>query len=265
MYPFNYHRPQSADDALALFKAAEDGIYLAGGQTLLPTMKQRLAAPTDLIDLCNVPDLRGIELETQAVSVGALTLHSEVAGHEGIRSALPVLSSLAGEIGDSQVRNRGTLGGSVANSDPAADYPAAIVGLGATIHTMDRSIEGDDFFKDLFETALNPGELITRICFPVPERAAYQKFPNPASRYAIVGVLVADFSGEIRVGVTGAGPCAFRASGIEQVLNADLNPESIDAVEVPESGFNNDLHASAIDRAHLVKVMAKRAVADLLN
>ena len=176
-----------------------------------------------------------------------------------------MLAELAGLIGDNQVRNRGTIGGSVANSDPAADYPAAVVGLGATVVTADRSISGDEFFLNLFETALQPGEIVTRIEFPTPTRAAYQKFPNPASRYAVVGVLIADFDGTIRVGVTGAGPCAFRASGIEEVLNANLDPNAIDGVEVPDSGFNSDLHASAEYRAHLVKVMAKRALDDLLS
>ncbi len=264
MYPFTYHRPAAIDEAVEVFRGAEDGLYLAGGQTLLPTMKQRLAAPTDLIDLSAIDALSGIEVRADQVSVGALTLHAEVASHPEIRSTMPVLGTLANEIGDAQVRNRGTLGGSVANSDPAADYPAAIIGLGATIHTQNRAIAGDDFFRDLFETALDPGELVVRVDFPVPTRAAYHKFPNPASRYAIVGVLVADFSGTIRVGVTGAGPCAFRASGIEQVLNADLDISALDAVEVPDSGFNSDLHASAEYRAHLVKVMAKRAVAELL-
>jgi carbon-monoxide dehydrogenase medium subunit len=176
-----------------------------------------------------------------------------------------VLAQVAGEIGDGQVRNRGTLGGSVANSDPAADYPAAVIALGATVHTLSRSIAADDFFKNLFETALQPGEIITRIDFPIPTRAAYRKFPNPASRYAVVGVLVADFGGSIRVGVTGAGPCAFRATAIEQALNANLDPAAVDPVQVPDASFNNDLHASAEYRAHLVKVMASRAVQDLLG
>ncbi|MEJ2089778.1 MAG: FAD binding domain-containing protein, partial [Gammaproteobacteria bacterium] len=167
-------------------------------------------------------------------------------------------------IGDAQVRNLGTIGGSVANSDPAADYPAAVIGLGATIHTQKRSISADDYFQDLFETALEPGEVITRIDFPVPDRAAYRKFPNPASRYAVAGVLVAKFAGSVRVGITGAGPCAFRATAIEEVLSRNLSPEALADIEVPDAGFNSDLHASAEYRAHLVKVMAERAVADLL-
>ena len=182
-----------------------------------------------------------------------------------VRSAIPALAELAGQIGDAQVRNCGTIGGSVANSDPAADYPAAVVALGATVHTDKRAIAGDDFFKDLFETALGPGEIITAVEFPVPQRAAYRKFPNPASHYAVVGVMVAQFDGGMRVGVTGAGPCAFRPRTLEEVLNASLSPAALDGVEVPDTGFNNDLHASAEYRAHLVRVMAKRAVAALVG
>ncbi|MEQ8858672.1 MAG: xanthine dehydrogenase family protein subunit M [Pseudomonadales bacterium] len=264
MYPFKYHRPATLDEARALFQGVDDGIYIAGGQTLIPTMKQRLAAPSDVIDLAGLADLSGIEVAADVVRVGAFSRHAEVAGHPGIRSTLPVLAELADCIGDGQVRNRGTLGGSVANSDPAADYPAAVIGLGATVHTQDRSIAADDYFIDLFETALSPGEIITRIDFPVPDRAAYRKFPNPASRYAVVGVLVADFGGSIRVGITGAGPCAFRSTAMEQALSAKLDPAALDQVEVPDAGFNSDLFASADYRAHLVRVMAGRAVADLL-
>ncbi len=265
MYPFTYHRPQSVDEAIALFADAEDPIYLAGGQTLIPTMKQRLAAPSDVIDLAGLGDLSGVETANGRVSVGAFTRHAEVAAHDGIRAALPVLAYVAGCIGDGQVRNRGTMGGSVANSDPAADYPAAVIGLGATVHTNQRSIAADDFFQDLFETALDPGEIITRFEFPVPRRAAYRKFPHPASRYAVVGVLVAEFDGSVRVGITGAGPCAFRGTALEQALVERLDPEVVDGVEVPDAGFNSDLFASADYRAHLVKVMARRAVEDLVG
>lgn len=263
MYQFNYHRPATLDEATALYKDADDPVYLSGGQTLIPTMKQRLAAPTDVIDLAAIDGLAGIAVSGGVVKVGAFTRHAEVAASADVRSAIPALADLAEQIGDGQVRNRGTIGGSVANSDPAADYPAAVVGLGATVHTDRREIAGDEFFKNLFETALEPAEIITAIDFPVPTRAAYQKFPNPASRYAVVGVLVADFDGTIRVGVTGAGPCAFRACSIEDVLNKNLDPDALDGVEVPDAGFNNDLHASAEYRAHLVKIMAKRAVAAL--
>lgn len=263
MYPFAYHRPQSLDEATTLFSDAEDPIYLAGGQTLIPTMKQRLAAPSDVIDLAGVADLSGVETGNGRVRVGAFTRHAQVAAHQGIRSALPVLAYVAGCIGDGQVRNRGTMGGSVANSDPAADYPAAVIGLGATVHTNQRTIAADDFFQDLFETALDPGEIITGFEFPVPRRAAYRKFPHPASRYAVVGVLVAEFDGAVRVGITGAGPCAFRGTALEQALGERLDPEVVDSVEVPDAGFNSDLFASADYRAHLVKVMARRAVEDL--
>jgi carbon-monoxide dehydrogenase medium subunit len=181
-----------------------------------------------------------------------------------LRDALPVLCSLAGQIGDAQVRNRGTLGGSVANSDPAADYPAAVIGLGANIITNKRTIAAADYFHDLFETALDPGEIIAAIEFPRPRRASYCKFPNPASRYAVAGVLVADFGGKIRVGVTGAGPCAFRAINLEEALNARLAPEAVDAVEIEYDRFNSDLHATAEFRANLVRVMARRAVAALI-
>ena len=264
MYQFNYHRPASVEEAVALFGRAEDGFYLSGGQTLIPTLKQRLAAPSDVIDLSGIESLQGIRVSGGSVSVGAFTRHADVAESPEILQALPVLAALAGEIGDAQVRNLGTLGGSVANSDPAADYPAAVIGLGATLHTQTRSIAADDYFQDLFETALEAGEILTRIDFPIPDRAAYCKFANPASRYAVAGVLVADFGGIIRVGVTGAGPCAFRATAMEAALSADLRPEVARAVDMPHADFNSDLHASAEYRANLVQVMAERAVADLL-
>ena len=265
MYKFNYHKPATLDDAARLFAEADDGFYLSGGQTLIPTLKQRLASPTDVIDLSGIEAMRGIEVSGGTVSVGAFTRHAEVAGSSAVAEALPVLAELAGLIGDAQVRNMGTLGGSVANSDPAADYPAAVIGLGATLHTPSRSIAADDFFKDLFETALEEGEILTRIDFPIPDRAAYRKFPNPASRYAVTGVLVADFAGSIRVGVTGAGPCAFRATAMEAALSADLRPEVARATEVSAENLNSDMHASAEYRANLVQVMAERAVADLLS
>lgn len=265
MYQFNYHKPETVEDAVRLFDEADDGFYLSGGQTLIPTLKQRLASPSDLIDLSGVDSLRGIEVADGVVSMGAFTRHAEVAGSAAIVQALPVLAELAGLIGDAQVRNMGTLGGSVANSDPAADYPAAVIGLGATLHTQARSIAADDYFRDLFETALEAGEILTRIDFPIPDRAAYRKFPNPASRYAVVGVLVADFAGSIRVGVTGAGPCAFRATAMESALSADLRPEVARATAVPADQLNADMHASAEYRANLVQVMAERAVADLLG
>lgn len=264
MYEFDYSKPATLAEAAARYGDAEDPVYLSGGQTLIPTMRQRLATPTDVIDLSGIPNLRGITLGDGTVTIGALTRHGEVAGAEKVRSTLPALAALAGQIGDAQVRNCGTLGGSVANSDPAADYPAAVVALGARVHTDKRAIPGDEFFQDLFETALEPGEIITAVEFPIPRRAAYQKFPNPASRYAVVGVMVAQFDQGVRVGVTGAGPCAFRVRTFEDALNADLSPAALDGAEVPDARFNSDLHASAEYRAHLVRVMAKRAVAALV-
>jgi len=218
MYSFDYHKPAALDQALELFRSADDPIFLAGGMTLIPTMKQRLAAPTDVIDISAIGELRGVALSDKGLSIGALTTHNEVASHPLVAQHLPVLAQLAATIGDNQVRNRGTIGGSIANSDPAADYPAALVALGGTVVTQSRSIVGDDFFLDLFETALQPCELITRIEFPLPDRAAYAKFRNQASGYAVVGALVADFQGKIRVGITGAGPCACRAICIENEL-----------------------------------------------
>lgn len=265
MYAFDYHRPDSLAAAVALRLSAADGVFLAGGMTLIPTLKQRLASPSDLIDLACVPGLRGIEVKGERVVIGAMTCHAEVADSPEVQSAIPALAHLAGLIGDTQVRNRGTMGGSIANSDPSADYPAAVIALGATIVTDQREIAAGDYFKSLFETALEPGEMIRAIAFPVPRRAAYQKFPNPASRYAVVGVFVAQFAEGVRVGVTGAGPCAFRARTIEDALAQRLAPEAVDAAAIDHSRFNSDLHASAEYRANLLRVMARRAVAELLG
>jgi aerobic carbon-monoxide dehydrogenase medium subunit len=265
MHRFDYHKPTTIKDAADARRARADSTYLAGGQTLIPTLKQRLAAPSDLIDLGAVSGLSGIEVTKEKVVIGAMTQHAQVASSPEVRRAIPALAHLAGEIGDAQVRNRGTIGGSLANSDPAADYPAAVVGLNATIHTSKRAIGADAYFKDLFTTALEPGELIVKVEFPVPKRAAYHKFPNPASRYAVVGVMVAETGGKIRVGVTGAGPCAFRATAIEAALAKKLAVDSIDPVTIDASKLNSDMHASAEYRANLVKVMAQRAVADLLG
>ncbi len=265
MYEFDYHRPDSLAAAIALRSDAADGTYLAGGMTLLPTLKQRLASPSDLIDLSAVPDLTGITVVGGVVTVGAMTRHAQVAASEPVKGAIPALAYLAGQIGDAQVRNRGTMGGSVANSDPSADYPAAVIGLGATIHTDRRQIAADDYFQDLFETALEPGELIRSITFPIPRRAAYRKFPNPASRYAVVGVFVAQFDAGIRVGVTGAGPCAFRARAMEEALARRLDPGAMDDAVLDFSRFNSDMHASAEYRGALVRVMARRAVEAMLG
>ncbi|MEM7407303.1 MAG: xanthine dehydrogenase family protein subunit M [Pseudomonadota bacterium] len=260
MYDFTYHRPASLAEALNLLAEAEDPKIVAGGMTLLPTMKQRLAQPSDLIDLGGLGDMRGVNRDGDAFVVGAMTRHVEVAANPELLAQLPALAELAEMIGDPQVRNRGTMGGSVANADPAADYPAAVVGLNATVTTNQRSIAADDFFVDLFETALEEDEIITSIRFPIVPRAAYMKFPNPASRYAMVGVMVADTAGGIRVAVTGAGPSVFRVAEMEAALGEDFSPEAVAGIRIPDDGLNEDIHASAEYRAHLVTVMAKRAV-----
>jgi carbon-monoxide dehydrogenase medium subunit len=259
MHAFEYHRPGSTKEALGLGKK-EEAKYLAGGQSLVQAMKLRLSSPSDLVDLSSLKELVGIKASASAVEIGAMTRHAEVAGSKEVQKAIPSLAALAGIIGDRQVRHMGTLGGSLANSDPAADYPAAVLALGATITTNKRKIEADKFFKGLYETALEPGELITSVSFPVPKRGAYMKFKNPASRFAIVGVFVADFGGSVRVGVTGAGPCAFRQADMEKALSAKFAPDAVANIKVKPDGLNNDLHASPEYRAHLVTVMAKRAV-----
>ena len=260
MHAFQYHRPASLKDALNLGSQKPEARYLAGGQSLVQAMKLRLSSPSDLIDLNALGDLKTLKAEGNAVTVGAMVRHAEVAASSGVKKAIPALAALAGMIGDRQVRHMGTLGGSLANNDPAADYPAAVLGLGATIVTNKRKIEADKFFKGLYETALEPGELITSVSFPAPKRAAYMKFKNPASRFAIVGVFVADFGNGVRVGVTGAGPSAFRQAEMEKALTAKFAPESVAGIKVKPDGLNNDLHASPEYRAHLVTVMAKRAV-----
>ena len=258
MYRFNYHKPDSLDAAQQMMADAEDGVYLSGGMTLIPTLKARLASPTDVIDLSGLA-LSGIEVADDSLTIGALTLHSEVAAGSQITS----LSNLALAIGDAQVRNRGTIGGSIANSDPGADYPAAVMALGATINTTAGVIGADDFFRGLFETAVDPGAILTSVKFPIPGRAAYEKFPNPASRYAVVGVMVAETDGDVRVGVTGAGPCAYRQRNFEQALADNFSISALDGLEVDYTEFNSDIHASAEYRGHLVGVMARRAVAQI--
>ena len=261
MYEFTYHKAASVADAAAKVTGADDGVLVAGGMTLIPTLKQRLAMPSDVVDLAGIGDLAGISVANNVVSVGAMTTHDKVAGSADVKGAIAALAKLASGIGDPAVRNRGTIGGSIANNDPAADYPAAVLGLGATVVTDKRSIAADDFFTGMFETALEPGEIITRVDFPVPAKAAYMKFPNPASRYAIVGVMVAETGGGVRVAVTGAAPCVFRATAMEQALSGNFAAAALDGVSIPADGLNADIHASAEYRAHLVGVMAKRAVA----
>lgn len=263
MYEFQYHRPSSLAEAGKLFGKAADGVYLAGGQTLIPTLKHRLASPSDVIDLSRIAALRGIKVAGGAVEIAALATHAEVAESAEVKKAIPALAALAAHIGDPQVRNRGTLGGSLANNDPAADYPAALLALNATVETDKRKIAADTFFKGMFETALKPGELITRVRFPAPRKAAYMKFPNPASRYAMVGVMVAVTESGVRVAVTGAGPCVFRATEFEKALAGGLDPKRLDGLAVKPDGLNSDIHGSAEYRAHLVGVMARRAVAEI--
>ncbi len=265
MHTFGYQRATSLADAVAVLKAKPDARPLAGGMTLLPTMKLGLAAPSDLIDLSAIGDLRGIRRNGDRVVIGAMTRHAEVAASAEVRAAIPALASLADGIGDAQVRNRGTLGGSVANSDPAADYPAAVLGLDANVLTDRRTIAADQFFLGMFATALDAGELIRAVEFRVPKRAGYAKFPNPASRYAMVGVLVADYGGSVRVAVTGAGACAFRVPTLEAALGKQFSAAAIEGIEVSASELNTDLHGSAEYRAHLVGVMARRAVAAALG
>ncbi len=260
MYPFNYQRAKSVAEAAAVISNKADAKLLAGGQSLVATLKLRLSRPSDLVDLGSIAELRGIRVEAGAVPIGAMTRHAEVAASREVSDAIPALAGLAESIGDRQGRNMGTLGGSVAHNDPAADYPAAVLGLGATINTNRRAIAADQFFKGMYETALEAGEIITSVTFPRPKRAAYMKFKNPASRYAIVGVFVADSGQGVRVAVTGAAPCVFRLAGMEKALASKFAPESLASITVPEKGLNSDLHAKADYRAHLITVMARRAV-----
>ena len=260
MYDFSYHRPDTLEQAGELLRSLDDPLLMAGGQTMIPTLKQRLAAPTDVIDLGAVPGLADITADKTKVVVGALARHAEVARSVEVRVALPMLAILAGGIADMHVRNLGTLGGSIANNDPAADYPAAVLGLNAAVTTTAREIPADDFFTGMFETALGEDEIITSVSFPVPETAAYMKFDQQASRYALVGVFVAKTKDEVRVAVTGAGPCVFRQVDMEAALSADFSPAALDGVTVSADGLNEDLFGSPEYRAHLIKVMATRAV-----
>jgi aerobic carbon-monoxide dehydrogenase medium subunit len=261
MYDFRYHKAKSIAEAASLLGQAAEARLLAGGMTLIPTLKQRLARPSDLVDLGGIAELKGIRQDGAAIAIGAMTRHIEVAESTAVQKAIPALAGLAAHIGDPAVRNRGTLGGSISNNDPAADYPAAVVGLNATIVTSKRKISADRFFIGLFETALEPGEIVTSVSFPIPEKAAYMKFPNPASRYAIVGVFVAKTKDGVRVAVTGAGPCVFRQKDMEAALAGNFSADAIKAVVQTPDGLNADIHAGADYRAHLVGVMARRAVA----
>ena len=262
MYDFDYHKPSSVADAVKLLSADPDARAISGGQTLLPALKHRLNRPTYLVDLSGIAELKGVKREGDKVTVGALTRHIEVQNSPEVKSAIPALAHMAAVIGDIQVRNRGTIGGSVANNDPAADYPSAVLGLGATVITDKRRITADDFFQGMFTTALEPGELLTAIEFPVPGKSGYAKMRNPASRYVMAGVFVAKTSGGVRVVVNGAGPGVFRQTDMEQALSANWSPDAVAGIKQASEGLNSDIHGSAEYRAHLVTVMAKRAVAD---
>ena len=264
MYQFDYHKPVSVDAAIQLMNEAEDGKFIAGGQTMLPTMKHRLASPSDLIDLGKIDGLQQILVDSESVTIGAMTTHAAVASSAEIKEAIPALAALAGNIGDPAVRNRGTLGGSIANNDPAADYPAALIALDAIVQTNSREIPAEEFFTGMFETALEEDEIIVRVRFARPVKASYQKFANPASRYAIAGVFVALFAAGIRIGVTGATAVAHRGLRLESALADEQQPaaiaDALRAVELPIEKMNNDIHATAEYRADLVKVLTRKAV-----
>jgi len=260
-YAFNYHRASTLAEAQALFANAQEAKFLAGGQTLIPTMKQRLSAPSDLIDIGGLNELSFIEERGNSVVIGATTRHADVAGSALVRNRIPALAALAEEIGDPAVRHMGTLGGSIATSDPAADYPAAVLALGASVVTTKTTIPAQSYFLGLFQTALEDGELIREIAFPIPRHAGYAKFRNPASHYAVVGVFVAETDGGMRVAATGAGACAFRVTAMEDALERRFQADSVAGLSIAADGLNSDLHASAEYRAHLVTVMARRAVA----
>ena len=267
MQAFEYQQPKSVADAVKALAAANgqhagDAKFIAGGQTLLPAMRLGLAAPAALIDLDRVDELKGIKVDGNTITIGAMTRHAEVAASDAVKKAIPALAHLAEMIGDRQVRNRGTIGGSVANNDPAACYPSAVLALDATIKTDKRSIAAKDFFKGLYETALEPNELLVSISFTAPEKSAYYKFRQQASHFPIVGVFVAKTANGARVAITGAGPVVFRVKALEEALDKTWAPESCDGVTVDANGLNGDMHASAEYRAHLIPVLAGRAVAE---
>lgn len=261
MYEFKYHRPGTVRQAANLLVKNEDAKLIAGGHTLLPVMKQRLASPPHLVDLSHVEGLNEIEVKGRALVIGATARHAEVANSAAVGEAIPALAQLAGVIGDPAVRHRGTIGGSLANNDPTADYPAACLALGATIITNKRRLKAEEFFQGLFTTALEPDEIITKISFPLAKKAAYVKFRNQASRYALVGVFVARRPSDVRVAVTGAGANGvFRVTAFEEALQKRFSPKVLEGVDVPAEGVNSDIHGSADYRAHLINVLARRAV-----
>jgi carbon-monoxide dehydrogenase medium subunit len=262
MYAFEYQRPASRADAQAA--AGGDARYLAGGQSLIQAMKLRLSSSERLVDLGGLADLKGIKVDANSVTIGAMTTHAAVAASAEVQRAIPALAELAGGIGDPMVRNMGTIGGSIANSDPAACYPAAVLGLGATIHTDRRQIAADSFFTGLYETALQAGEMITAVSFPLVQKAAYVKYKQPASRFALIGVFVSQGAGGVRVGVTGAKSNAFRATEIEAALAKSFSADAAKGVKMPTTDINSDMHGSAAYRAAMISVMASRAVAAAL-
>lgn len=262
MYTFHYSKATSAANATTQVSGKADAKFLAGGQSLIAAMKLRFAQPSDLVDLSGAADLKGIAVQSDKIVIGAMTTHAEVAAHAGLRGKCAALAALAEGIGDRQVRNRGTIGGSLANNDPAADWPAAVLAMNATVVTTSRRIAADEFFKGLYETALKPGELITAVEFPIPARAGYAKFKQPASRFALVGVFVAATASGVRVAATGASQSGvLRVKALEDALAKSWSADAARAVKIPAEGLNSDLHGSAAYRAHLVPVMAGRAVA----
>lgn len=260
-----YHRPASVAEATRLAAGDTEAKLLGGGQSIVPSLKLGLLAPSALIDLAGIAELRGIRLQGRTLTIGAMTTHAAVAESPEVRSSIPALARLAEGIGDRQVRNRGTAGGSLANNDPAADYPAAALGLGAVLRTARRSIAADSFFKGLFETDLEAGELLTEVEFPVPDRAGYVKLPQPASRFALVGVFVSQTGKSVRVAVTGAAPCVFRIREMEEALARRFAPESLEGTAVAADMLSGDIHGSAEYRAHLIPVLARQAVAQALG
>ena len=264
MYAFDYQRAASVDEARRLLGHDPDAKLLAGGMTLLPTLKLRLAAPSHLVDLGPIGDLKGIEVADEAVTIRAMTPHASVAASDAVRTAIPALAALAGGIGDQQVRHRGTIGGSIANNDPNADYPAALLALGATVVTTKRRIPAEQFFVGMFETALEPDEIIRAVSFPITRQCAYEKFKHPASGFALTGVFVAKRPDGVRIAVTGAGPHVFRVPEFEQALSQRFESAALEGLTISPEGLNSDIHASAEYRAHLVGVMARRAIAKVL-
>ena len=264
MYPFEYLRPESREAAVAAAAGGGEAGYLAGGQSLVQAMKLRLAMPSRLIDLGGLPELRAIAAEGDGVTIGAMATHASIAASDEVRRLVPAVAELAGGIGDPMVRNMGTIGGSIANADPAACWPAAVLGLGRAVRTDRRTIDGDDFFTGLFQTALEPGELVVEVAFPALREAAYVKFRQPASRFALVGVFVSRGPGGVRVAVTGAQSSVFRARAIEEALARDFTPEAAQAAAVSADEVNGDMHGSAEYRAAMISVMAGRAVAAAL-